>query len=79
MAACDNISKLTWLIRLSRRMLSIIKIYIVFGLAFNTVAVVAIGIGWPTSIIAAILHNFGSVLVIFVSASLAIFPEGIKE
>lgn len=65
MAACDNISKLTWLIRLSRRMLSIIKIYIVFGLAFNTVAVVAIGIGWPTSIIAAILHSVGSVLVIF--------------
>ena len=71
----DNISKLPWLIRLSRRMLSIIKINIVFGLAFNAAAVVAGGMGWLTPIMAAIVHNVGSVLVVFASASLAIFPE----
>jgi Cd2+/Zn2+-exporting ATPase len=71
----DNIAKLPWLIRLSRRMLSIIKINIVFGLAFNAVAVVAGGMGWLTPIMAAIVHNVGSVLVVFASASLAIFPE----
>jgi Cd2+/Zn2+-exporting ATPase len=71
----DNIAKLPWLIRLSRRMLSIIKINIVFGLAFNAVAVVAGGMGWLTPIMAAIVHNLGSVLVVFASASLAIFPE----
>jgi hypothetical protein len=48
-------------------------------LAFNTVAVVAIGIGWLTSIIAAIVNNAGNVLVVFASVSLAIFPERIKE
>jgi Cd2+/Zn2+-exporting ATPase len=71
----DNISKLPWLIRLSRRMLSIIKINIVFGLAFNAIAVVASGMGWLTPIMAAIVHNVGSVLVVFASASLAIFQE----
>jgi Cd2+/Zn2+-exporting ATPase len=74
----DNISKLPWLIRLSRRMLSIIKINIVFGLAFNAFAVLASGMGWLTPIMAAIVHNVGSVLVVFASASLAIFPERIK-
>ena len=71
----DNISKLPWLIRLSRRMLGIIKVNIVFGLAFNALAVVAGGMGWLTPIMAAIVHNVGSVLVVFASASLAIFKE----
>jgi Cd2+/Zn2+-exporting ATPase len=71
----DNISKLPWLVRLSRRMLAIIKINIAFGLAFNAAAVVAGGMGWLTPIMAAIVHNVGSVLVVFASASLAIFPE----
>ena len=48
-------------------------------LTFNTFAVVAIGIGWLTSIIAAIVHNAGNVLVVFASVRLAIFPERIKE
>ena len=71
----DNIAKLPWLIRLSRRMLTIIKINIVFGLAFNAAAVVASGMGWLTPIMAAIVHNVGSVLVVFASASLVIFPD----
>lgn len=71
----DDISKLPWLIRLSRRMLAIIKINIVFGLAFNALAVVASGMGWLTPIMAAIVHNIGSVLVVLASASLAVFPD----
>lgn len=71
----DDISKLPWLVRLSRRMLGIIKVNIVFGLAFNTVAVVAGGMGWLTPIMAAIAHNIGSVLVVMASASLAIYPD----
>ena len=70
----DDISKLPWLVRLSRRMLIIIKINIAFGLAFNAMAVLAGGMGWLSPIIAAIVHNVGSVLVVFASASLAIFP-----
>ena len=74
----DNISKLPWLVRLSRRMLSIIKINIVFGLVFNAFAILASGMGWLSPIMAAIVHNVGSVLVVFASASLAIFPDNIK-
>jgi Cd2+/Zn2+-exporting ATPase len=75
----DNIAKLPWLIRLSRRMLSIIKINIAFGLAFNAAAVVAGGMGWLTPIMAAIVHNVGSVLVVLASASLAVFPDNTVE
>jgi len=71
----DDISKLPWLIRLSRRMLTIIKVNIVFGLAFNALAVLAGGMGWLSPIMAAIVHNVGSVLVVLASASLAIFPD----
>lgn len=75
----DNIARLPWLIRLSRRMLFIIKINIVFGLVFNAFAVLAGGMGWLTPIMAAVVHNVGSVIVVFASASLAIFPDGATE
>ncbi len=75
----DNIARLPWLIRLSRRMLFIIKVNIVFGLVFNAVAVVAGGMGWLTPIVAAVVHNVGSVIVVFASASLAIFPDSAGE
>lgn len=71
----DDISRLPWLVRLSRRMLAIIKLNIAFGLVFNTVAVLAGGMGWLTPIMAAVVHNVGSVLVVIASASLAIFPD----
>jgi Cd2+/Zn2+-exporting ATPase len=44
-------------------------------LAFNVAAVIASGMGLLTPIMAAIVHNVGSVLVVFASASLVIFPE----
>jgi Cd2+/Zn2+-exporting ATPase len=75
----DDISRLPWLVRLSRRMLAIIKINIAFGLAFNSAAVIAGGMGWLTPIMAAIVHNIGSVLVVAASASLAVFPESWPE
>lgn len=71
----DDISKLPWLIRLSRRMLTIIKINIAFGIAFNALAVIAGGMGWLNPIMAAIVHNVGSVLVVMTAASLALYPE----
>ncbi len=71
----DDIARLPWLVGLSKRMLGIIRINIVFGLAFNAVAVIASGLGWLSPIMAAIVHNVGSVLVVIASASLAIYPE----
>jgi Cd2+/Zn2+-exporting ATPase len=76
--ANDDISKLPWLIRLSRRTLTIIKANIAFGLVFNASAVIASGMGWLSPIVAAIAHNAGSILVVMVSASLAIFPEAFR-
>lgn len=71
----DDISRLPWLVRLSRRMLAIIKLNVAFGLVFNAAAVIAGSMGWLTPIMAAVVHNVGSVLVVVASASLAIFPE----
>ncbi|WP_175476582.1 hypothetical protein [Syntrophus gentianae] len=36
--------------------------------------VIASGMGWLSPILAAIVHNVGSVLVVVASASLSIFP-----
>jgi len=71
----DDVSKLPWLIRLGQRMLTIIKLNIAFGLVFNAAAVLTGGLGLLTPIMAAIVHNIGSVLVVISSASLAFFPE----
>lgn len=71
----DDISKLPWLVRLARRMLAVIRLNIVFGLLFNAAAVVAGGMGWLSPILAAVVHNVGSVLVVLASASLAVFAE----
>ena len=60
---------------LSRRMLTIIKINIIFGLTFNAAAVVAGGMGWLSPIMAAIVHNVGSVLVVITAASLSFYPN----
>ncbi len=66
----DDISKLPFLTRLSKRMLLTIKWNIAFGLAFNLVAVLASGSGMLTPIMGAIVHNVGSVIVVISSASI---------
>lgn len=71
----DDITRLPWLMKLSRRMLTVIKVNIAFGLVFNAAAVIAGGLGFLTPIAAAMVHNAGSVLVVIASASLAVFPE----
>jgi len=71
----DDISKLPFLVSLSRRMLFIIKINIAFGLVFNLVAVLASGGGFLTPIMGAVVHNTGSVLVVLSSASIGFFWE----
>ncbi len=71
----DDISKLPFLVWLSRRMLTIIKWNIVFGMLFNAVAVLAGGSGLLTPIMGAVVHNIGSVIVVISSASLAFVKE----
>jgi Cd2+/Zn2+-exporting ATPase len=71
----DDIAKIPFLIRLSRRMLWIIKFNIAVGILFNLVAVLASGGGYLTPIMGAVVHNIGSVLVVVSSASLAFTSE----
>jgi len=71
----DDISKLPLLVRLGRRMLSVIKWNIAFGMLFNIVAVVAGGTGLLTPIMGAVVHNIGSVLVVLSSASMAFVAD----
>ena len=71
----DDIAKLPFLVILSRRMLTIIKWNIAFGLAFNAFAVLASGSGYLTPIMGAVVHNIGSVFVVACAASLAFMNE----
>ena len=72
----DDIAKLPFLVKLGRRMVAIIKINIFFGLAFNAAAVLASGWGLLNPIMAALVHNIGSILVVMSSASLVFYKEG---
>ena len=71
----DDISKIPFLIRLSRRMLRTIKWNIAFGFAFNTLAVTASGAGFLSPIAGALVHNVGTVLVVFTSVGMALTPR----
>lgn len=71
----DDISRLPFLVQLSRRTLKTIKWNIAFGLIFNAVAVLASGGGFLTPIMGAVVHNIGSVLVVLSSASLVFASE----
>jgi len=71
----DDIAKLPFLIRLSRRMVTTIKWNIAFGLAFNLVSVLAGGSGFLSPIMGAIVHNVGSVIVVISSATIGFATE----
>jgi Cd2+/Zn2+-exporting ATPase len=71
----DDISKIPFLVELSRRMLRTIKWNIAFGMIFNAVAVLASGGGLLSPIMGAIVHNVGSVIVVISSASIVFASE----
>jgi Cd2+/Zn2+-exporting ATPase len=71
----DDILKLPFLVRLSRRMLQVIKINIVFGMTFNAMAVLLSSAGLLSPIAGALVHNIGSVLVVLSSASMSLTTE----
>lgn len=71
----DDISKLPFLVFLSRRMLFIIKMNITFGLVISLIAVLASGGGFLTPVMGAVVHNIGSALVVLSSASIGFFKE----
>ena len=66
----DEVKELPHLIALSRRMMVTIKVNRVFSMALNLVAIVLAMGGTLSPVIGALVHNAGSVLVIFHSALL---------
>ncbi len=71
----DDISKLPFLVKLSRRMVGLIKINIGLGLFFNAVAILGSGYGLLSPIMASLFHNLGSIIVVLSSASLAFVSD----
>jgi Cd2+/Zn2+-exporting ATPase len=71
----DEVAKLPFLIRLARRMLTLIKVNIGLGLLFNALAILGSSYGLLSPVAAAIFHNAGSVIVVVSSASLFLFRE----
>ncbi|GAB7078585.1 heavy metal translocating P-type ATPase [Megalodesulfovibrio paquesii] len=71
----DEVGKLPFLVRLSRRMLGLIKFNIGLGLLFNTVAILGSSYGLLSPILASLFHNAGSIVVVLSSASLVLFKD----
>ncbi len=66
----DDIDKIPYIVKLSKRMMKVIKFNIIFSLGFNCLAVILSAWGVLTPVTAAIVHNVGSVAVVINSALL---------
>ncbi|MFA6816724.1 MAG: cation-translocating P-type ATPase [Lentisphaeria bacterium] len=71
----DHIEKLPFLVAMGRRMLFVIKFNIVFGLLYNTCAILLGAAGLISPVGGAIVHITGSILVVLFSASIAFMRE----
>lgn len=69
-AVGDHLDGLPHLLRLSRRMMSMIRFNLTLAMSINFVAIVLAALGWMGPVMGALVHNAGSVLVILLSASL---------
>ena len=69
-AVSDRIEAIPFLIKLSRQMMTVIKINLTIAMTINFVAIVLAMGGWMGPVLGALVHNAGSVLVILHSASL---------
>lgn len=69
-AVGDRLDGLPHLLRLSRRMMSMIRFNLTLAMSINFVAIVLAALGWMGPVMGALVHNAGSVLVILLSASL---------
>ncbi len=75
----DKIDRLPFLINLSRKMSTIIKVNIALSLIINIFAVAAGFAGILTPILGAVTHNIGSILVVFLSASIGFMKNDVYE
>lgn len=71
----DKLKQLPFLITLSKKMSRIIKLNIGISFLINFVSIVAGAAGWLSPIMGAMSHNFGSILVVVLSASIGFAKE----
>lgn len=71
----SELDRLPFLLRLSRHVRSVVTQNLVFAVLFVIIGLAAAGMGWLTPIFAALLHNVGSLIVIFNSAKIVRFGE----
>jgi len=74
----DDLGRLPFLIRLSRKTRNVINQNLLFGIVFIALGVAASAAGWLPVVVAAVLHLAGSVVVIFNSARLVRLGEELK-
>ncbi len=73
----DDLGRLPFLVRLSRRLRMVIVQNLLFAAAFVVGGLLLASMGYLTPVIAALLHNVGSFIVIFNSARLVRFGENL--
>ncbi|MBN2712896.1 MAG: cadmium-translocating P-type ATPase [Planctomycetes bacterium] len=73
----DDLRRLPFLVRLSRKVRGVVLQNLLFGVFLVVSGLIASGMGWLSPVIAAILHNVGSFIVIFNSARVVRFGEEI--
>ncbi len=71
----DDLSKLPFIVRISRKTKSRIVINIVISMFINFGAIIIAGMGMLTPVAAALVHNFGSVFVVVNSSLLLTYKE----
>lgn len=71
----DDLTRLPFLVRLSRRTRGVIRQNLGFGIVFVILGIAAASAGWLPAIYAAVLHCAGSLIVVFNSARLVRYGE----
>ena len=74
----DDLGRLPFLVRLSRRLRTVIIQNLLFGVAFVACGLLLTSMGYLSPIVAALLHNVGSFIVIFNSARLVRYGENLS-
>jgi len=74
----DDLGRLPFLVRLSRKTRGVINQNLLFGIIFIVLGVAASAAGWLPIVVAAVLHLAGSVVVIFNSARLVRLGEELE-
>ncbi len=71
----DDLSRVPYVIDLSKQVMKKIKVNIILSLCINLISVILAATGTVNSVVGALLHNFGSVFVVINSITLLMYGE----